>query len=155
MSTPTEIFRRYCKANGMRFTPERQVIIEEAYRKDAHFDIESLFARIHQRHPNLKLAKASVYRTIPHLVQAGLVRESYLDSGRVCYEHILGHTHHDHMKCLRCGKVREFCDSKIDEAEQKISRGENFKVVRHMHVLFGYCAACQEKMNKPAKEGAE
>ncbi len=127
----------------MRYTPERDVIIDEIYRKDEHFDIDNLFLRIRSRHTNIKLAKGSIYRTLPHLLKAGLIRESYSDEGHTCYEHILGHSHHDHMKCFRCGKVFEFHAKEIDKLQETICKKRKFKLIGHMHLLFGYCAKCQ------------
>ena len=145
MSDPKEIFRQFCKKNAMRYTPEREVIIDEVYRKDTHFDIEQLFSRIRNRYPQLKLAKGSIYRTIPHLIEAGLLRESLTDDGRIRYEHTLGHSHHDHIKCLKCGKIDEFFEKSIDQKQAELCKNLNFEMVSHMHVIYGYCSKCSGK----------
>lgn len=80
---PKQIFRQFCAKNNMRYTPERGLIIDEVYRKDGHFDVDKLFLRIRNRYPKIKLARGSIYRTIPHLIQAGLIRESLTQEGRV------------------------------------------------------------------------
>ncbi len=145
MNNPKTIFKEYCRANGLRYTPERDVIIEEIYRKDVHFDIDNLFLRIRGRHSKIKLAKGSIYRTLPHLLKAGLIRESYSDKGHACYEHTLGHSHHDHMKCLKCGKVFEFCEKEIDKLQETICKRRNFELIWHMHILAGYCSKCRSQ----------
>lgn len=128
----------------MRYTPERGVIIDEIYREDGHFDIDNLFIRIRNRYPKIKLARGSIYRTIPHLIQAGLIRESLTNEGRICYEHILGHTHHDHLKCLSCEQVYEFYVEEIDKRQSELCKKRKFKMVSHMHVIYGYCAKCKK-----------
>lgn len=148
MEDPKAIFRDYCRKNALRYTPERALIIDEMYRKDAHFDIDSLFLRIRNRYSKVKLAKGSIYRTIPHLIKAGLVRESLTDEGRICYEHTLGHTHHDHMKCIGCGKVSEFYEEGIDDMQRKLCKKRRFKMIWHTHVIGGYCAECQKNKGK-------
>lgn len=145
MDNPIDIFKQYCKNNGMRYTPEREVIIAEIYRKDGHFDIDELFLRIRNRYPKIKLAKGSIYRTLPHLIRAGLIRESLTEEGHACYEHILGHEHHDHMKCMGCGRIFEFYENSIDKSQQELCRKRNFKMLWHTHVIGGYCKRCSRK----------
>jgi len=145
MINPKEIFKRFCKKNKMRYTPERGVIIDEMYRTHAHFDVDKLFLRIRNRYPKTKLSRGSIYRTIPHLIESGLIRESLTEEGRICYEHILGHSHHDHIKCLGCSKVFEFCDEEIDKKQIEICKKRKFKIVSHTHVIYGYCSKCKER----------
>ena len=147
MERPVKAFRQYCKENKMRNTPERELIIKEIYRVDEHFDVDRLFLRIRNRYPKLKLSKVSIYRALPHLIKAGLICEVFSDSGAICYEHVLGHDHHDHMKCLTCGAVIELYEKKIDEMQQKICDRLDFEIVRHIHVIEGYCKKCR-KINR-------
>ncbi|MFH1505026.1 MAG: Fur family transcriptional regulator [Candidatus Omnitrophota bacterium] len=142
---PKLVFKEYCKRQGMRYTPERDLIIEEVYRKDGHFDVDNLFLRIRNRFPKTKLAKGSIYRAVPHLIRTGLIRESLTDAGDVFYEHTLGHSHHDHMKCLKCGKIFEFYEPSIDKIQQEICKRRKFKMIRHTHVIAGYCKNCYTK----------
>ena len=145
MRKAQEIFRKYCRSKGMRYTVERDLIVAEIYREDGHFDIDSLFLSIRARHPETRLAKGSIYRTLPHLIHAGLVREALTDDGHLCYEHTLGHAHHDHMKCMECGRIFEFYDDGIDTTQQELCAARNFDMIWHIHVLGGYCSACREK----------
>jgi len=148
MKKHVRILKDYCRRQGMRFTPEREAIVEEAYRKDSHFDADELYLRIRENHPGKRISKGSVYRTLPLLIRAGLVRESYTEAGRKCFEYVLGHAHHDHMKCLNCGKVFEFIEKEIDKAQQRICDRKGFSMVWHMHVLVGYCADCGDLRTK-------
>jgi len=141
---PKEIFKQFCKENAMRYTPERGLIIDEIYRTHAHFDVDSLFLRIRNKHPKIKLARGSIYRTVPHLINAGLLRESLTEEGRICYEHTLGHTHHDHLKCIHCGKILEFYDEAIDQKQIQLCKKRKFKMTSHLHVIYGYCSNCKK-----------
>lgn len=140
---PKEIFRQYCRKEAMRYTPERGLIIDEIYRRDGHFDVDGLFSRIRNRHPRIKLAKCSIYRSLPHFIKAGLLRESLTREGVVCYEHTLGHEHHDHMRCIGCGKIIEFYEPDIDVVRQRFCKESKFKMIQHTHVIEGYCSQCQ------------
>jgi len=148
MTDPKEIFKTYCKKQGMRCTPERGIIIDEIYSKDGHFDIDSLFLRIRNKYSRIKLAKGSIYRTVPHLINAGLIRTSLRDKNSVTYEHTLGHGHHDHMKCVSCGKVFEFYEKDIDKIQRELCKKRGFKMLWHTHVIEGYCARCQREKDK-------
>ncbi len=148
MTGPRAVFKEYCKKNGMRYTPERDVVIEEIYRRDGHFDIDNLFLRIRNRYPKLKLAKGSIYRTVPHLIKAGLIRESLAEDSHISYEHTLGHAHHDHMKCVSCGRIFEFYEEDIDKMQQDLCKRRRFKMLWHTHVITGYCAKCRGKKEK-------
>lgn len=145
MEDPKAIFREYCGSHGMRYTREREMIIDEIYRKDGHFDIDSLFLRIRNRHPNIKLAKGSIYRALPHFIRTGLIRKSFTDEGHACYEHTLGHSHHDHMKCIGCGRIFEFYEKQIDRIQQKLCKKRGFTMLWHTHIISGYCAKCRKK----------
>lgn len=145
MINPIGVFKEYCKKKEMRYTPEREVILAEIYRKDGHFDADDLFLRIRNRFPKLKVAKGSIYRTLPHLISAGLVRESYMKGSRSYYEHTLGHAHHDHMRCIDCGEVSEFHVKEAEEIQEAICEQRNFKLIRHIHILIGHCEKCRNK----------
>ncbi|MCK5850949.1 MAG: transcriptional repressor [Kiritimatiellae bacterium] len=143
MKDPRVIFKRYCVEHGLRYTRERECIIEEIFRKNDHFDADNLFLSIRNRHPEMKLAKGSIYRTLPHLIAAGLISKSLFDEGCASYEHTLGDKHHDHMRCLKCGKIFEFYNDEIDEAQRKVCEEQGFEMLWHMHVIGGYCRGCR------------
>ncbi len=145
MKEPETVFKEYCAARGLRFTPERKMIIKEIYRKDGHFDVDELFFRVRKANPGAKLAKVSIYRVIPHLLQACLIRTSLSEAGHLCYEHTLGHEHHDHMQCMKCGRVFEFYDEIIDGRQSKICDEHDFDMRWHMHVIGGYCSKCTDR----------
>ncbi|MFC1576818.1 Fur family transcriptional regulator [Candidatus Omnitrophota bacterium] len=148
MKEPAVIFKSHCRERGMRYTPEREMIINEIYRKDGHFDIDELFMRIRSRHPKIKLAKGSIYRTLPFLIDAGLVRRSLSDARHACYEHTLGHSHHDHLKCVGCGRIFEFSEDRIDKAQKEVCDKFKFKMLWHVHVVSGYCMRCAQEKGK-------
>jgi len=149
MMNPKEHFRQYCKKNNMRYTPERAFIIDQIYKIHSHFNVDNLFIQIRKQYPKTKLARGSVYRTIPHLINSGLLRESLTEESRICYEHTLGHPHHDHLKCLECGRIFEFYDQSIDKKQQEICKNHKFIMKSRLHIIYGYCPYCKKrKLNK-------
>ena len=103
-----QVFRKYIKNKGLRYTPERETIVKEIFANHDHFDVDGLYLRL--RGKEKKISKASIYRTIPHLLESGLIQEVFYEDGHMHYEHIFGHQHHCHLRCVECGQIVEFRD---------------------------------------------
>ena len=136
-------FRGCLKRRGLNFTPERAIIVEEVLSFKGHFNADGLYERIHGH--NKKVSRASVYRTIPLLVECGLIVETLRCQGRVSYECIFGSEHHDHMVCLGCGKIIEFKDERLEELQAEICKKYGFKQIEHRLGIKGYCKECVAK----------
>ena len=65
---------------------------------------------------------ATVYRTMNLVCEAGLAREIELGDGNIRYEHLLGHEHHDHLVCVKCGAFEEIINSKIEKEQKAIAQ---------------------------------
>jgi len=102
------IFRKYLQKKGLRYTPEREQIIKEIFSTHDHFDVDTLYLRMRQK--GLQISKASIYRLIPLLIEAGLIEEVFFEDGHMHYEHIYGHEPHCHLRCIGCKRIEEFRD---------------------------------------------
>ena len=140
MLNPEDKFRNYLKKKGLKFTPEREVILKEIFSLHKHFDIEFLYLRVCRK--NKKISRATIYRTLPLLVESGLIVETFHCLGKGSYEHVFGHPHHDHMICLKCGKVIEFSNEKIERLREEVCRKYGFKSIEHRLGIRGYCKKC-------------
>jgi len=154
---PISKFRAYIKAQGLRKTPERETIIEEIFSIHDHFDVDELFLRL--RNKRKRVSKASLYRTIPLLIESGLIKEVYFEDGHLHYEHIYGHKDHSHLRCNRCGRIIEFDDDEIVTLQKRIGGKYNFAVTAHRFELIGYCPQCAQRdrvrrNNRHAKRNA-
>ncbi len=147
---PINKFRAYIKAEGLRKTPERETIIEEIFSIHDHFDVDELFLRL--RNKRKRISKASLYRTIPLLIESGLVREVYFEDGHLHYEHIYGHKDHSHLRCNRCGRIIEFDDDEIGTLQKRIGKRYNFAVTAHRFELIGYCPQCAQRNRVQKKQ---
>jgi Fur family ferric uptake transcriptional regulator len=135
-------FRDYIKERGLRNTPEREMIIEEIFSTHDHFDVDGLFLRM--RNKKKTVSRASIYRTIPLLVESGLIKEVFFEDGHLHYEHIYGHKHHCHLRCICCGKNFEFTDDEIEKIQRQIGKKYDFLVTSHRFELLGYCPQCAQ-----------
>lgn len=148
-------FEEYLRSKGLRVTRQRRLILELAWAIGRHFSAEALYARARAR--DATVSRATVYRTLALLYSAGFL--SGLDSGRgeMLYEHILGHHHHDHMICLRCGQIIEFHSEVIERIQLEEAARRRFRVESHTLNLVGTCASCARapRGRRPAAASAQ
>jgi len=88
---------------------------------------------------------ATVYRVLTQFEQAGLVTRHHFESGQSVFELNEG-KHHDHILCIKCGKVDEFVDKIIEERQQMIAREKGYMMTDHSLYIYGICKDCQQKM---------
>jgi len=133
--------RDYLKSKGLKFTPERQLILKEVFSIHRHFEVDDLFIRMRRR--DKRISRSTLYRTLRLLVECGLLREVLFEERHSHYEHILGHEHHDHLLCLGCGQVIEFSNSSIEKLQNKVCGEYKFQPQGHRLQITGYCRKCR------------
>lgn len=133
----------YLRDKGLKFTPERRLILEEVRRMRNHFEAEDIVSRIRER--GRRVSRASVYRTLPLLVDSGLLREVHSMEKHSHFEHIFGHEHHDHLICKVCGKTVEFLDPQIEELQDRVCAEHGFQLDFHKLEITGICGKCASR----------
>jgi len=144
MKKEKEIFKKYLVERGLKLTSEREQILKEIFSRHNHFDAEALFQVFHDKGENI--SRATIYRTLPLLVESGLVQEAMRCGERVCYEHIYGHRSHGHIICMGCGKIIEFENEKLEDIKRKACKKYGFKPAGFRFGIKGYCKDCQKKL---------
>jgi len=81
---------------------------------------------------------ATVYRVLTQFETAGLLVRHHFEGDKSVFELNQGH-HHDHLVCLQCGKVEEFCDPDIEKRQEKIAKEHGFAIREHALYLFADC----------------
>ena len=133
----TDTLKQILHKENLRYTQQRQEVWDEICVSDEHQDAENIYNSLRKR--QIKVSRATVYRTIDVLVKNNLVRRLNLDDGRSRFENKIGIEHHDHIVCLDCRKIVEFMDETIEKMQIRIAKEQGFEIVRHVHQLFGRC----------------
>jgi Fur family ferric uptake transcriptional regulator len=140
MDNTEERFKQFLHDKGLKFTPERQVVLEEAFAIHDHFEAEDLLLKIRQN--NRRVSRGTIYRTLNLLVESGLVRKVAFIDKHTHYEHVYGHTHHEHLICLGCGQVIEFYRESLEQSLIKVCEENKFNIKSHKVEVLGYCREC-------------
>lgn len=135
-----EAFRRYLRASGIKDTSARRKILDAVLALDEHFEAEQVLYLLRER--GEKVGKATVYRTLPVLVDCGILKQVRFDVKQAHYEHAFGEGPHDHMVCRRCGRIVEFGSEEVVELRNRIARRHHFHVISHRLQLSGLCWEC-------------
>jgi Fur family ferric uptake transcriptional regulator len=139
--TPEDKFREYLasRKKPQRFTEQQRDLVNYIFNQHNHFDAEKLIDEM--KAAGFTVSRATVYRTLAKLVDAGLLRT--LEMGpRTLYEHDYGYPAHDHMHCEKCDKMIEFQSPELEEALQAVCAEQNFNAEGHTLILRGICAEC-------------
>jgi len=129
--------RSYLISQDLKYTEQRWKIVELILSTGGHLDAQALVEQVKKRHSDI--GAATVYRSIKVLCDAKILKESLIDaSGRVIYE-LFDDQHHDHIVCLDCGEIFEFCDEKIEVLQSAVVEKMDFKEIRHRHVVYAHC----------------
>jgi Fur family ferric uptake transcriptional regulator len=130
----------YLEGHNLKHTKQREAILEVFLEVQGHITGEELHRRVRRKFP--QIGYTTVYRTMKLLCEAGLASERHFDDGVTRFE--IQHEHHDHLVCVRCGKIVEFECSMIESAQERIVKAHGFRLLRHRHELYGHCPNCRD-----------
>jgi len=140
--SPAEKFREFLATKSQRLTHERRIIVDEVFSSHEHFDAEHLIERLASRQESKRVSRASIYRSLALLEEAGLLRKVTRSNGRDVYEHDYGYPEHDHMICEKCGSLIEFPAGAISDILERVTSEHSFRMTGHRLEVSGICTRC-------------
>ncbi len=142
--SPEDKFREYLtsRARPQRYTGQQRDMVRYIFQQHNHFDADQLIDAMKQA--GFRVSRATVYRTLTKLVDAGLLRRLELGP-RMYYEHDYGYPQHEHLQCERCKKMIEFQSPAIEAALREVCRQHQFHATGHTFVIRGTCQECDRK----------
>lgn len=139
--SPEDKFREYLasRPRPQRYTGQQRDMVRFIFSKHNHFDADQLIDEM--KLEGFQVSRATVYRTLNKLVDAGLLR--ILELGpRKFYEHDYGYPQHEHLYCTKCHKVIEFQYPGMEEMLEQVCRRHQFQMEGHSLVIRGVCGDC-------------
>ena len=140
--SPEEKFREFLATRGKRLTQERDIIVREIFSDHEHFDVDEIVARLDKPRDGRRVSRATVYRTVSQLEEAGLIRKVARTNDREVYEHDYGYPQHDHFICEKCNSLIEFRNEEISALLEKVALEIGFRMTGHRLEAHGMCAEC-------------
>jgi Fur family ferric uptake transcriptional regulator len=110
--------------------------------KIRHMSAEDVYKALLESGEEVGLA--TVYRVLTQFEQAGLVSRHHFEGGQSVFELNEG-KHHDHILCIKCGKVDEFVDKVIEERQLSIARDKGYEMTDHSLYIYGICKDCRQQ----------
>jgi Fur family ferric uptake transcriptional regulator len=128
---------------GLKVTLPRVKILEilESQKDDRHLTAEQVYKILLSE--NEEIGLATVYRVLTQFEAAGLVARHHFEGGNSVFELNTG-GHHDHIVCVKCGKVDEFTDPVIESRQKEIADKLGYELTDHSLYLYGLCVNCKK-----------
>lgn len=133
--------KRIIRALNLKVTTQRMAILEALHDGRRHVTAQELYEKLNATHPDIGFA--TVYRFLRSLTEGNFVTEVRMGGLPARYE-LTPKGHHDHLTCVKCGKICEFENKAIENLQEKIAHQFGFKLTHHVLELYGICPACQE-----------
>jgi len=129
------------KEAGLKITAPRVKILQILESSDIrHMSAEDVYRKLLAN--NEEIGLAIVYRVLTQFEAAGLVIRHHFEEGHSVFE-LAGTYHHDHLVCVKCGRVEEFSDAEIEALQARIAEKLGFELTDHNLNMYGYCPKCR------------
>ncbi len=129
------LYSEYLKKKKMFFTKERTQLLDFIFDQKGHFSADELMFEMQKR--EVKVSRATLYRSLSQMVDAGILSESDFGHGHTHYEITLGSKPHVHLVFMDTDDVKEVHSQKLEDVLNDLARKEGFKIKRYKIQLFG------------------
>jgi Fur family ferric uptake transcriptional regulator len=119
----------------LKFTPERAMILDAVLRREGLFGADELVTDL--KSLGHRVSRATTYRTLSHLQDAGILKQVFFDNKQSFYEVIAGRQAYDYLICVATGRVIEFSSDKVRRLRDEICREHGFEPLSHQLHIYG------------------
>ena len=128
-------YAEFLKRNKMLLTRERVALLDFLFAQKGHFSADELLYEMQRT--GLKVSRATLYRTLNHFVEAGILSESDFGHGHTHYEIDLGSKPHVHLVSLENDEIKEVANPQLETVLKQLARKEGFDIKRYKIQVFG------------------
>ena len=147
---------------GSKRSSKRDLIVNVFLRQEGHLTAEDLVELIRREESSRpeaagaaqKLSRATVYRTLQWMVEAGIARKVDFGEGRFRFEHSYRHPRHFHLICKSCNRSFEFLSSDIESLLEEVAAARNFTARQSVLQIHGTCESCRTGRTSTVEGGA-
>ena len=138
---PQSAYLERLRPPGGRRSSKRELIVNVFLRQEGHLSADDLVDLI--RSEDQRISRATVYRTLQWMVEAGIARKVDFGEGRFRFEHSYRHPRHFHLVCKACGRSYEFLSSDIEGLIEEVAVARKFAARQSVVQIYGTCEECQ------------
>src|SRR5688500_16091409 len=136
---------------GSKRSSKRDFIVDVFLRQDGHISADDLVEII--RREDQRISRATVYRTLQWMVDAGIARKVDFGEGRFRFEHSYRHPRHYHLICKTCNSSSEFLSSDIEALVEEVAAARNFAATQSVVQIYGTCEECRTGKRTTGPDG--
>jgi Fur family ferric uptake transcriptional regulator len=140
------------RPTGGRRSSKRDFIVDVFLRQEGHLSADDLVDLI--RHEDARISRATIYRTLQWMVDAGIARRVDFGEGRFRFEHSYRHPRHFHLICKSCDRSFEFLSSDIESLLEEIAAARHFSPRQSVLQIYGTCEQCRTGRPSRALDGS-
>jgi len=130
------------RAAGLKVTLPRMKILDMLENSGKrHLSAEDMYKALLEEGEEIGLA--TVYRVLTQFEGAGLVNRHHFEGGNSVFELSQGE-HHDHILCVKCGRIDEFHDEVIEQRQRDIAEETGYEMTDHSLYIYGVCSGCSK-----------
>ena len=134
MAPLCSVFRRYLRSQELKYTPERADILNAIIEQEGLFEAETLLNAM--QGDDHSVSKATLYRTVKLLREAGIIQEVMIEGKQSHYQLIYGRKQIDALVCMRTGKRIEFSSDELVDWRDAICKEHGWDPVGHRVVIY-------------------
>jgi len=140
VQSATEFVEQLRPAGGRR-SGKRDFIVNVFLRQEGHLSADELVDLI--RKEDARISRATVYRTLQWMVEAGIASRVDFGEGRFRFEHAYRHPRHFHLICKTCNQSFEFLSSDIEALIEEVADARQFAARQSVLQIYGTCEPCR------------